>query len=123
MRGPMLPHKAPAYENRSKKFARLVDAAVTDIEGRLPALMTSVTISTEEVPSKRDLIMNNGTVALGRGERGNPSRVVLYRHPIELRSENDAELDRIIRDVLALYTGLILGMRPDQIDPSYRGPE
>ncbi len=123
MRGPMLPHKVPAYENRSKKFARLVDAAVTEIEGRFPASMTNVAISTEEVPSKRDLIMNDGAVALGRGERSNPSRVVLYRHPIEMRSENDAELNRIIRDVLALYIGLILGMRPDQIDPDYRGPE
>ena len=123
MRGPMLPHRVPAYENRSKKFTRLVDEAVTEIEGRFPASMTSVAISTEEVPSKRDLVMNDGSVALGRAERANPSRVVLYRHPIELRSEDDEQLNRIIRDVLALYVGMILDMRPDQIDPNYHGPE
>ena len=123
MRGPKLPHNVPGYENRSKKFARLVDEAVRDLEARFPASMTAITIAVELVPSKRDLILNDGNVALGRGEKGNPSRVVLYQHPIELRSTNEAELDRIIRDVLALYVGLIIGMRPDRVDPDYQGPE
>jgi predicted Zn-dependent protease with MMP-like domain len=119
----MLPHKAPSYESRSKKFARLVEEAVRDLETRFPASMTTISIAVEPVPSKRDLVLNDGNVALGRGERSNPSRVVLYQHPIELRSTNDSELDRIIRDVLALYVGLIIGMRPDQVDPDYHGPE
>ena len=123
MRGPMLPHKAPSYEGRSKKFARFVEQGVRDLEARFPASMTAISIAVEAVPSKRDLVLNDGNVALGRGERGNPSRVVLYQHPIELRSTNDNELDRIIRDVLALYVGLIIGMRPDQVDPNYQGPE
>ena len=123
MRGPMLPHKAPSYENRSKRFARFVEEAVRDLEARFPASMTAISIAVEAVPSKRDLVLNDGSVALGRGERGNPSRVVLYQHPIELRSTNDVELDRIIRDVLALYVGMIIGMRPDQVDPDYHGPE
>ncbi len=123
MRGPMLPHKAPAYRSHSQKFGELVNRAVSDLEARFPASMTGISIAVEDVPSKRDLVLNDGAVVLGRADRSNPSRVVLYRFPIEMRSTSESELDRIIRDVLALYVGLVLGMSPIQIDPDYRGPE
>ena len=38
-----------------------------------------------------------------------------------MRAENQAELDRKIRDVLAELVGLIIGLRPIDIDPTYEG--
>jgi len=122
LRGPTLPHNAPSYETSAQLFTRLVREAIEDLDERFPTSMTHITFLTEEVPSLRDLTLHDGVVALGRVAAGNPHECVLYRRPIEWRSPTDMALSRTIRDVLAENVGLLLGMRPENVDPDYYGP-
>jgi hypothetical protein len=60
---------------------------------------------------------------LGRIDQGNPATIVLYQRPIEMRSQDKELLARVMRDVLAELVSLATGLRPDDIDPGYEGPE
>ena len=123
MRGPTLPHNAPSYEKPAELFLRLVREAIEDLDERFPTSMKHISFLTEEVPSLRDLTLHDGVVALGRVASGNPHVCVLYRRPIEMRSTSHSMLARTIRDVLAENVGLLLGLRPDHVDPDYFGPD
>jgi hypothetical protein len=61
------------------------------------------------------------TVPLGRVEKTNPIKVVIYQKPIEIRCQNNFQLDKLIRDTLAELIGLATGIRPKDIDPDYQG--
>ena len=121
LRGPLIPHSAPIHETRDELFERLLTEAVEDLTVRLGKELSSVEISLEEIPNFRDLALAEDSVPLGRAEKANPSKVVIYQRPIEMRCENINELDRKIRDVLAELVGLVIGLRPIDIDPNYAG--
>ncbi len=122
MRGPMLPHVAPAYRTSDAAFAEEMREAVEDLDSRWGEDLTHVSFVFEEIPSLRDLMMHQHFVPLGRAERGNPSKIVIYQRPIELRVNEDRNLGRLIRDVLAENVGLLFGVNPDEVDPDYVGP-
>lgn len=76
----------------------------------------------EEVPPSDPAPWEHGVV-LGRGfgaepRAGLPTRIVLYRRPITSRSADDAELAGLIRRVVVEQVALMLGRRPEEIDPS-----
>ena len=96
---------------------------VQDLDNRLGTMLTSVKFALEEIPNKRDLAFASGHVPLGRIDQGNPTTIVLYQRPIEMRAETNELLQRVIRDVLAELVSLVTGLRPDDIDPYYEGPE
>ena len=121
LRGPLIPHSAPNYENSAQTFDRLMSEAMLDLEIRLGDVLSNIEISLEEIPNLRDLTLAEGIVPLGRTEIGNPNRVVIYTRPIELRTKDIPELDRKIRDVLAELIGVLIGLRPIDIDPDYAG--
>ena len=121
LRGPAIPHSAPIHETSDELFERLLTEAVVDITVRLGTELRNVEISLEEIPNLRDLTLAEDSVPLGRAEKDNPSRVVIYQRPIEMRADNKSELDRLIRDALAELVGLIIGLRAIDIDPNYEG--
>jgi hypothetical protein len=121
LRGPLIPHSAPSHETATELFERLLTEAVADLSIRLGSDLINIEISMEEIPNLRDLTLAQDSVPLGRVEKGNPSKVVIYQRPIELRITNKIELDRKIRDVLAELIGLIIGLRPIDVDPNYFG--
>lgn len=86
-------------------------------------MLKTIKFALEEIPSKADLTLSSGHVPLGRIDRGNPTAIVLYQRPIEMRSETKELLARIIRDVLAELVSIVTALRPDDIDPNYEGPE
>jgi predicted Zn-dependent protease with MMP-like domain len=102
-------------------FERLLTEAADDLYIRLGDQLKNVEIKLEEIPNLRDLTLSESSVPLGRFERGNPKRVIIYRRPIEARVYSHEELDRKIRDVLAELIGSIIGLRPIDIDPDYAG--
>lgn len=123
LRGPALPHTAPIYETSDQFFVREMREAVEDLDARLGNMLKTIKFALEEIPSKADLTLSSGHVPLGRIDRGNPTAIVLYQRPIEMRSETKELLARIIRDVLAELVSIVTALRPDDIDPNYEGPE
>jgi len=123
MRGPLLPHNVPFHTTRDGFFAKNVKDAVAELDGRLGKRVQGISIAFEEIPSLADLTLNTEFVPLGRIVRGHPTTIVLYQRPIEMRSENLDLLARIIRDVLAEFVALYLGVEPSEVDPYYLGPD
>ena len=121
LRGPLIPHVAPIYENPSKTFERMLTHAVEDFGVRLGSEIEHLEIRLEEIPNNRDLTLAENSVPLGRIEIGNPTKIVIYQKPIELRCKNLNAVDRLIRDTLADLIGLAIGIRPSDIDPDYQG--
>lgn len=121
IKGPLIPHSVPIYENPAERFERLLIETTEDFQIRLGAQLANIQIGLEEIPNNRDLVLSELSVPLGRTEIGNPSQVILYRRPIETRTFGLEELDRKIRDVLAELIGSIIGLRPIDIDPDYAG--
>lgn len=123
MRGPLLPHNVPFHTTRDGSFARSVKDAVAELDARMGTRVQGISIAFEEIPSLADLTLNTDVVPLGRLVRGHPTTVVLYQRPIEMRSEDSDQLARIIRDVLAEYVAIYLGVEPSDVDPYYLGPD
>ena len=121
LRGPILPHTIPFYESGDQLFERLLGYAVHDLSVRLESALAEIEISFEEVPNSRDLVLADNSVPLGRIETEKNKKVVLYQKPIERRSRTKTELNRLIRDSLIELVGLVLGLRPIDIDPEYKG--
>ena len=123
LRGPALPHSAPFHQSSDQFFVREMRDAVEDLDARLGTMLSSIKFALEEIPNKRDLTFASGHVPLGRIDQGNPTTIVLYQRPIEMRSPTKELLQRIMRDVLAELVSLVTGLRPDDVDPNYEGPE
>jgi hypothetical protein len=123
LRGPVLPHSAPSHESTDQFFVREMREAVEDLDARLGTMLTSIKFALEEIPNKRDLAFASGHVPLGRIDQGNPTSIVLYQRPIEMRADSKELLQRVMRDVLAELVSLVTGLRPDDVDPNYEGPE
>jgi len=123
IRGPLLPHNVPFHTTRDGLFAKNVVEAVTELDARLGKRVQGISIAFEEIPNLADLTLNTDAVPLGRIVPGHPTTIVLYQRPIEMRSENADLLARIIRDVLAEYVALYLGIEPSDVDPGYLGPD
>jgi hypothetical protein len=119
--GPVIPHSAPIHETADELFERLLTEAVSDVNVRLGRELASVEIMLEEIPNLRDLTLAQENVPLGRVEIADPSKVVIYQKPIQLRADTKQELDRLIRDTLAELISLIIGIRAVDIDPNYEG--
>ena len=123
MRGPLLPHNVPFHTTRDGLFARNVKQAVAELDARMGTRVKGISIAFEEIPNLADLTLNTDVVPLGRLVKGYPSTIVLYQRPIEMRSGDTDLLARIIRDVLAEFVALHLGVEPSEVDPDYLGPD
>jgi hypothetical protein len=117
------PHTTPSFLSSDEFFIKQMREGVQDLDNRLGTMLTSVKFALEEIPNKRDLAFASGHVPLGRIDQGNPTTIVLYQRPIEMRADTNELLQRVIRDVLAELVSLVTGLRPDDIDPYYEGPE
>lgn len=75
----------------------------------------------EEVPPSDPAPWERGVV-LGRGfaaepRAGLPARIVLYRRPITSRTASPTELAELVRRVVIEQVALLLGRRPEEVDP------
>lgn len=120
LRAPLLPYDAPGYRNRGEVFDDAVRDAVTRLEARWARTWGSIDFAAEDVPPSDPTPWEEG-VTLGRvfpADLGQPTRVVLYRRPIELRAGPD-EMPALVRDVLAEQVAAVVGRTPEDIDPDY----
>lgn len=98
----------------------MVIAAADNLARRHPEI-AQMQFAVEEVPPSDPAPWEHGIV-LGRGfaaepRAGLPARIVLYRRPITSRAGDDAELVELVRRVVVEQVALMLGRRPEEIDP------
>jgi hypothetical protein len=107
--------------SRRAQFDELVLSVVQDLEERWHDELGLVEFAVEETPWMPD-DWASGTVPLAslvRGTGTTPTRLVLFRRPIELRSETRDDLSAMVLTVLVEQVSELLGRPPEDIDPRY----
>lgn len=124
MRGPaILPERPgePMLPTPRERFDDLVLDLVGDLENRWADRLGLVEYAVEDAPQIPD-DWSSGTVPLSslvRGSGGRPTRLVLFRRPIEHRSETRADLEALVLTVLVEQVAELLGIEPGDVDPRY----
>jgi predicted Zn-dependent protease with MMP-like domain len=128
MRGPaVLPRRpgASALPTRRERFDDLVLASVKGIDQRWSDRLGLVEYAVEDTPDI-PLDWDTDTVPLSslvRGSGATPTRLVLFRRPIEHRCETRADLEAMILTILVEQVAELLGIDAEDVDPRYRRRE
>ncbi len=119
--GPHSPRGVPAARSRTAAFDALVLSLVQELDSRWHAELGLVEFAVEETPLVPD-DWDADTVPLAslvRGSGGEPTRLVLFRRPIELRSDTRGDLSAMVHTVLVEQVSELLGRPPEEVDPRY----
>ncbi|HET7195551.1 MAG TPA: metallopeptidase family protein [Nocardioides sp.] len=128
MRGPgLLPGSVtrPGRRTPRERFDDLVLDIVTDIDRRWQDRLGLVEYAVEDAPQIPD-DWSSGTVPLSslvRGSGATPTRLVLFRRPIEHRCETRSDLEAMVLTVVVEQVAELLGIDPEVVDPRYSPPE
>ena len=118
-----MPPVLPGWRTRAEVFDDMVVRAADALASRVPQV-TAIQFAVEEVPPSDPAPWERGVV-LGRGftadpHAGLPARVVIYRRPVTFRARDRAELAELVQRVVVEQVALMLGRRPEEIDPEAR---
>ncbi len=119
--GPLSPRGVPRMLSPREAFDSLVLDVVEDIEERWHSELGLVEWAVEETPIMPD-DWSADTVPLATlvpGSNGTPTRLVLFRRPIELRADTRADLSAMVLTVLVEQVSELIGRPPEEIDPRY----
>lgn len=119
--GPLAPAGVPAARSPKATFDAIVVAVLEDLEARWHSELGLVEFAVEEAPMVPD-DWDADTVPLAslvRGTGGAPTRLVLFRRPIELRAETRSDLSALVLTVLVEQVSELLGRPPEEVDPRY----
>ncbi|WP_460714861.1 metallopeptidase family protein [Nocardioides dilutus] len=125
MRGPgVLPRQpgVPELPTSRERFDELVLDVVTAIDRRWSDRLGLVEYAVEDAPRIPD-DWDSPHVPLSslvRGTGARPTRLVLFRRPIEHRCETRADLAAMVLTVLVEQVAELLGIDPEDVDPRYR---
>ena len=125
MRGPgVLSHTpgAPVLPTSGERFDTLVLDVVADLEERWADRLGLVEYAVEDAPQIPDDWHPEAIPlsSLVRGARGAPTRLVLFRRPIEHRAETRSDLEALVLTVLVEQVAELLGIDAELVDPRYR---
>jgi predicted Zn-dependent protease with MMP-like domain len=126
MRGPAVVPTVPGrpeLRTARERFDDLALGIVTEIEERWQDRLGLVEYAVEDAPQIPD-DWTAGTVPLSslvRGTGGNPTRIVLFRRPIEHRCETRTDLEAMVLTIVVEQVAELLGIDADQVDPRYEG--
>jgi predicted Zn-dependent protease with MMP-like domain len=126
MRGPaVVPAEPgrPELRTARERFDDLALGIVTEIDERWQDRLGLVEYAVEDAPQVPD-DWATGTVPLSslvRGTGSTPTRLVLFRRPIEHRCESRTELEAMVLTVVVEQVAELLGIEADQVDPRYDG--
>jgi predicted Zn-dependent protease with MMP-like domain len=125
MRGPAVltpAPGAPVLPTSGERFDTLVLDVVADLEERWADRLGLVEYAVEDAPQIPD-DWHAETIPLSslvRGARGAPTRLVLFRRPIEHRAETRSDLEALVLTVLVEQVAELLGIDAELVDPRYR---
>ncbi len=117
MRGPAVMPRLPGrpeLRTRRERFDDLVLSIVTEIDERWQERLGLVEYAVEDTPQIPD-DWSTETVPLSsliRGSGTTPSRLVVFRRPIEHRCESRAELEAMLLTVIVEQVAELLGATP-----------
>jgi predicted Zn-dependent protease with MMP-like domain len=126
MRGPAVLPRVPGRPELRTARERFDDLAldiVTDIDARWQERLGLVEYAVEDTPQIPD-DWGSGTVPLSSLVRGTgtmPTRLVLFRRPIEHRCETREDLEAMVLTVVVEQVAELLGIDAEQVDPRYDG--
>jgi predicted Zn-dependent protease with MMP-like domain len=120
-----MPPTLPAARSRSEMFDDLVLDAVEHVERHWKTELDGVEFGVEDVPPlspdgevvELDAALED--VPLSRivpGDKRQPTRIIIYRRPMELRCRNPLDLADLIHDVVVEQIAEYLGLDPDAVD-------
>jgi predicted Zn-dependent protease with MMP-like domain len=125
MRGPaVIPRQpgVPELPTARERFDELALDIVSSVDQRWQDRLGLVEYAVEDTPQIPD-DWDSPTVPLSslvRGSGTTPTRLVLFRRPIEHRVENRADLEALLLTVIVEQMAELLGIDPDDVDPRYR---
>ena len=111
----------PVLPTRRERFDALVLDVVTSIEERWHDHLVLVEYAVEDAPQVPD-DWDSPTVPLSslvRGTGGEPTRLVVFRRPIEHRAERRSDLEALVLTVVVEQVAELLGIEPAQVDPRW----
>jgi predicted Zn-dependent protease with MMP-like domain len=120
-----MPPTLPAARSRSEMFDDLVVDAVEHVERHWKTELDGVEFGVEDVPPLSpdgEVVELDATledVPLSRivpGDKRQPTRIIIYRRPMELRCRNPLDLADLIHDVVVEQIADYLGLDPDIVD-------
>ncbi|GAB2754271.1 hypothetical protein GCM10027020_02930 [Nocardioides salsibiostraticola] len=122
MRGPsVLPHRpgAPAGRTDRERFDALTLEIVSEIDDRWADRLGLVEYAVEDTPVVPDDWSADQVPlsSLVRGSGSRPSRLVLFRRPIEHRCETRSDLRYTVRALIVEQVAELLGIDPEDVDP------
>jgi len=124
MRGPAVVPRDPGrpeLRTARERFDDLALSIVTEIDERWQDRLGLVEYAVEDAPQIPD-DWDPGTVPLSslvRGTGGEPTRLVLFRRPIEHRCETRTDLEAMVLTVVVEQVAELLGIDAEQVDPRY----
>lgn len=128
MRGPgVLPRQPgrPELRTARERFDQLVLDVVTEIDARWQDRLGLVEYAVEDAPLIPD-DWSTTTVPLSslvRGSGTQPTRLVLFRRPIEHRAETRDDLEALVLTIVVEQVAELLGIDAEQVDPRYLGDD
>jgi len=126
MRGPAVVPAVPGrpeLRTPRERFDDLALGIVTEIDHRWQDRLGLVEYAVEDTPQIPD-DWTSGTVPLSslvRGSGATPTRLVLFRRPIERRCESRADLEALVLTVVVEQVAELLGIDAEDVDPRYEG--
>jgi predicted Zn-dependent protease with MMP-like domain len=122
VRGPLMPSTLPGYRTRGELFDELVLDAVERLERRWSAQLEGVEFAVEDVPPSDPAPWERGEVPLGRlfpADPPLPTRIVVYRRPVETRADDREDLAHLVNDVVVEQVAHLVGVEPEEVDPRH----
>ena len=124
MRGPAIVPEQPGHPERRtarQRFDALVLDIVTQVDQRWQDRLGLVEYAVEDAPQIPD-DWSAETVPLSslvRGSGATPTRLVLFRRPIEHRAETRADLEALVLTLVVEQIAELLGIDAELVDPRY----
>lgn len=119
--GPLTPDGVPLALGPRDRFDATVLDIVSALEARWADELAAVEFVVEETPVLPEdwaaTTVPLASVVAGDGVR--PTRLVVFRRPIELRSGSSTDLGALVMTVIVEQVAELLGRRPEEIDPGY----
>jgi len=124
MRGPgVVPREPgrPELPTKRERFDQLALGIVTSVDRQWQDELGLVEYAVEDAPQipddwEADQIPLSSLV---RGTGATPTRLVLFRRPIEHRAESRADLEALLLTIVVEQIAELLGLDPDKVDPRY----
>ncbi len=124
MRGPAQlagPGPSRLHTSARARFDALALSIVAEVDGRWHERLGVVEYAVEDAPQIPD-DWESLTVPLSsliRGTGIQPTRLVLFRRPMEHRCETRADLEAMVLTVVVEQVAELLGLDPQVVDPRY----